>query len=108
MNCMKCGRETAGTDVFCEKCLAAIARYPVKPGTHVHLPTRTEDAARQTRRRRMPTQDEIISELRTKLRRRKLAILVLILLLLLVLTSLVLVLIAPPQQGIPSWFQLQA
>ena len=108
MNCMKCGRETAGTDVFCEKCLAAIARYPVKPGTHVHLPKRTEEQTRQYRRKRLPSQEEIIAELRMKLRRRKLAVLVLVLLLLLCLAAVVLLLIAPPPQGILSWFQPQA
>ena len=108
MNCMKCGRETAGTDVFCEKCLAAIARYPVKPGAAVHLPKRTEEASSRVRKKRPPTSDEIIAQLRNKLRRRKLMILILVLLLLLCLIALAFLLLFPPQQGILSWFQPQA
>ena len=96
MNCMKCGRETAGTDVFCEKCLAAIARYPVKPGTPVYLPKREEGPSVRSRKKRPPTQDEIIVLLRIKLRRRKLTILILVLLLLAALGALALALLYPP------------
>lgn len=105
MNCMKCGRETAGTDVFCEKCLAAIARYPVKPGTPVHLPKRSD--AQRTRKRRPPTPEEIIVQLRVKLRRRKLTILILLLLLLLCMVGIALLLVFPPQQSVLPWFQPQ-
>lgn len=103
MNCMKCGRETAGTDVFCEKCLAAIERYPVKPGTHVHLPKRTESTVQK--RKRLPSAEEIIAGQRLKLRRRKLAILILVLLLLLCLAAIALLLISPPQESILAWLQ---
>lgn len=100
MNCMKCGRETAGTDVFCEKCLAAIARYPVKPGTPVHLPNRGSSSANRSRKKRPPTPDEVIVLLRVKLRRRKLIIMILLLLLLIALVALALALIYPPTQSI--------
>lgn len=39
MNCMKCGKETAGEQVFCQDCLAVMAEYPVKPGTPIHIPS---------------------------------------------------------------------
>ena len=52
--------------------------------------------------------EEIIAELRMKLRRRKLTILILVLLLLLCLAALTLVLITPPQEGILSWLQPRA
>ena len=107
MNCMKCGRETAGPEVFCEKCLAAIARYPVKPGTAVHLPKRNIDAPR-VRKKRPPTREEVIASLRNKLRRRKLAILILVLLLLLCLIAIAFLQMFPPQQSILPWFQPQA
>ena len=104
MNCMKCGRETAGTDVFCEKCLAAIARYPVKPNVAVHLPKRSEDAPR-AKKKRPPTPEEIIVLQRVKLRRRKLTIVILCLLLVLCLVALALLLIFPPQQSLLPWLQ---
>ena len=38
MQCMKCGREIPVGDVFCQECLDDMKRYPVKPGTAVHIP----------------------------------------------------------------------
>ena len=40
MNCMKCGREIPEGQAFCQECLAVMDAYPVKPDTHIHLPTR--------------------------------------------------------------------
>ena len=38
MQCMKCGREIPAGDVFCQECLTEMEKYPVKPGTAVHIP----------------------------------------------------------------------
>ncbi len=38
--CLKCGKETRASAVFCAACLEDMQRYPVKPGTVVHLPRR--------------------------------------------------------------------
>ena len=40
MNCLKCGKETAETQVFCENCLKTMDDYPIKPGTPVNIPNR--------------------------------------------------------------------
>ena len=40
MNCLKCGREIEEGQVFCNDCLVQMAKYPVKPGTAVQLPSR--------------------------------------------------------------------
>lgn len=63
MNCMKCGKKTEGTDVFCGECLADMARYPVKPGTTVQLPVRREVAERKTPRvkKERPLEEQIAS-----------------------------------------------
>ena len=45
MNCMKCGRETDGEQVFCTECLLDMEKYPVKPGTVVQLPRRVEPSS---------------------------------------------------------------
>ena len=38
--CLKCRREIAEGQVFCDDCLAQMKKYPVKPGTPVNLPKR--------------------------------------------------------------------
>lgn len=40
MQCLKCGKKAAEKQVFCDECLEATSKYPVKPGTAVHLPSR--------------------------------------------------------------------
>ena len=38
MQCMKCGRDIEGNQVFCDICREEMEKYPVKPGTVVLLP----------------------------------------------------------------------
>ncbi len=45
MNCMKCGRTIAATQVFCEECQQDMEKYPVKPDTPVLLPPRAFNPA---------------------------------------------------------------
>lgn len=45
VNCLKCGREIEEGQVFCNDCLVQMAKYPVKPGTAVQLPSRGSAAA---------------------------------------------------------------
>ena len=45
MYCMKCGKKIPEKQAFCENCLAAMERFPVKPGTRVLLPNREAPAA---------------------------------------------------------------
>ena len=37
MNCLKCGKETDEGSVFCAQCQEKMGKYPVKPGTVIHL-----------------------------------------------------------------------
>ena len=70
MNCMKCGRETADDQVFCAGCLEEMERYPVKPGTVVHIPSRgAEEEVRKVSRRKkpLPSVSEQMIRLRKKL-----------------------------------------
>ena len=41
MNCIKCGRDLRGEQVFCRECQENMEHYPVKPGTAVQLPATT-------------------------------------------------------------------
>ena len=67
MGCMKCGRDLEEGQIFCANCLEVMEKYPVKPGTPVHIPVRREDppARRAPRRRMLPPEEQI-----RKLRRR--------------------------------------
>ena len=38
--CMKCGKRTGKTQVFCDECLAVMEKYPVKPDVAIQLPKR--------------------------------------------------------------------
>lgn len=59
MNCMKCGRETKGKQVFCEECLADMEKYPVEPGTPVQIPARSgEQNYKPVSRRRKKSAEE--------------------------------------------------
>lgn len=61
MNCLKCGRETVSEQVFCEKCVQEMEKYPVKPGTAVKLPERRESnsSRRQQKRRTVPLEEQV-------------------------------------------------
>ena len=75
MNCMKCGVEIPENQVFCDHCLSVMEQYPVKPGTHIHLPKRpaTPEAAKKpAKKKRTPTPEEQISALRMKVLRLRL------------------------------------
>lgn len=63
MNCMKCGREVETEQVFCEGCLLDMDKYPVAPGTAVHLPLRRENSGvrRQPRRRKLSLEEQATS-----------------------------------------------
>lgn len=45
MSCMRCGKETDESQVFCAECLADMERHPVKSGTPIQLPHRPNRAA---------------------------------------------------------------
>ena len=71
MNCMKCGREIAEDQVFCESCLEVMRKYPVKPGIAIQLPQRKEASfvkKVQTKRRYVPTPEERIRTLKKRIR----------------------------------------
>lgn len=69
MNCLKCGREAAEDQVFCQDCLLVMQRYPVRPGTPVILSRRSESpAVRKPVRRRGVSPEEQVRSLRMRIR----------------------------------------
>ena len=47
MQCMKCGVDVPEGQVFCDKCLELMDRYPVKPGTPVQILPRSPKTAKK-------------------------------------------------------------
>ncbi len=45
MNCLKCGRKIENSGVFCDGCLEAMAKHPIKSNTPLQLPRRKEEPA---------------------------------------------------------------
>ena len=58
MSCLRCGRETAEKQVFCELCLSDMKKYPVKPGTSIQLPSRSAQDEVRKPRPKVPTLEE--------------------------------------------------
>ena len=79
MNCMRCGRETVDNDVFCSECLADMDKYPVRPGTMVHLPHRREEpVVKKAHGRRKPvlSPEEQVKRLKLHIRRQRIVLLI--------------------------------
>ena len=77
MNCMKCGVEIPETQVFCDHCLEVMEQYPIKPGTHIHLPKQNLNAdspRKPAKKKRTPSAEEQVSSLRLKVLRLRLAV----------------------------------
>lgn len=71
MSCMKCGRDIEEGQVFCEACLADMAKYPVKPNTAIQLPHRKDGPTPKkahTRRRQPPKPEEKVEAMKKWLR----------------------------------------
>lgn len=71
MNCMRCGVQTEGKEVFCADCLDSMEKYPVSPGTPVHLPMRTTlpEMKKPPKKKRENSTEEQISRLRNMVRK---------------------------------------
>lgn len=68
MYCMKCGREMDSEQAFCEDCLLDMEKYPVKPGTAVHLPIRKNiPATRKPAKRRAVSPEEQVARLKKRI-----------------------------------------
>ena len=75
MNCMKCGVEIHEGQVFCDHCLSVMEQYPVRPGTHIHLPKRALAATlpkKPVKKKRTLSPEEQISTLTLKILRLRL------------------------------------
>ena len=63
MYCLRCGKETELEKVFCGECLQTMEKYPVKPGTAIHLHHRqvVQSQRKASRaKRHSDTEDQIL------------------------------------------------
>jgi len=76
MNCMKCGREIEEDQVFCIDCLKDMEKYPVRPGTAVHLPKRPtySPIRRAMPKRKTIPPEEMVKKQRKLIRRLSVAL----------------------------------
>lgn len=86
MECMKCGRETSGREVFCEECLKVMEKHPVGSAP-VQIHPRPETKAKSAVRKQ-PKAEELLEKSRKTVARLKKLCLVLTLLLVLALGAL--------------------
>lgn len=84
MQCMKCGRETEGSNVFCRRCLEQMAARPVKPGTPVTIHQRPAKKPAQPVKPQISPQERLT---RLQRRSRRLTIAVSVLAVLLALSA---------------------
>lgn len=69
MGCMKCGRDLTEGQMFCQRCLDTMEKYPVKLNTPVQLPShRPVTPRRSAPRRRVLSPEERIHRLRRLVR----------------------------------------
>ena len=59
MQCMKCGREIDGEQVFCDNCLSIMEKYPIKPSTHIHLPKRELPTVKVSRKKVLSPEEQV-------------------------------------------------
>lgn len=91
MYCLKCGKETRGSQVFCQGCLTDMEKYPVKPGTAIQLPLRPgkPQAQKSAHKARSLSPEEQVARLRRLVRRLTAAVAALVLALCIVAAVLV-------------------
>lgn len=93
MNCMKCGKETTQSQVFCDRCLEVMAQYPVDPATAFQLPQRKDlPADKKALRVKELSPKEALRRQRKLTRRLRIALLAACALVVLLLVTLILVL----------------
>ena len=68
MSCLKCGKETGISSVFCDSCLWKMAAYPVKPDIVVQLPNRPDEVEEKkpVRKKKQPTPAELLKKARRR------------------------------------------
>lgn len=64
LKCIKCGTAVPADQVFCGACQEEMERYPVKPGTPILLPNRSEKVSTKSSHKKARKSEDIIANLR--------------------------------------------
>ena len=64
MTCMKCGKETSASQVFCDACLAEMQRHPVRPDIRVQLPVRPSGDEKASAKKQLISPETQVRRLR--------------------------------------------
>ncbi len=88
MQCLKCGRETQDSHVFCDACLAKMGKRPVKPGTPVTIYKRATKPASSNPSKKQKKAEELLPKLQKKNRNLRTTVVVLSILLVLTMGGL--------------------
>ena len=66
MGCLKCGKETGISSVFCDECLWKAAAYPVKPDIAIQLPHRADvtEEKKPPRKKKQAAPEELLKKFR--------------------------------------------
>lgn len=104
MNCIRCGRNTANQQVFCDHCLENMTRYPVKSDAPIHLPVHKPKAppAKPNRRKKELSPEETVVLLQKRFRRLLLSLIAVLLVLALLLGGIVYTLLTPERSKVPD------
>lgn len=64
MSCLKCGKDTGVSSVFCDGCLEKMTEYPVKPDIAIQLPHRIPDTEdkKSVRKKKQPTTAQLLKK----------------------------------------------
>ena len=91
MGCLKCGKETDVSSVFCNDCLEKMTLYPVKPDVAVQLPHRSADTEdkKAMRKRKQPTTAQLLKKSQQRVLRLLIAVVFLAVSLMITLSVLV-------------------
>lgn len=61
MSCLKCGQEVSSGQIFCDACLADMAKHPVDPSTPVIIPKRTRPLPAKRGHKRLQKPEDLIT-----------------------------------------------
>lgn len=74
MQCLKCGKETLQSQVFCDDCQQTMEQYPVDPGTPVLIIPRSALRPEKDQRRKSKGYAETMRHLQKLVRRLSIAL----------------------------------
>lgn len=88
MNCLKCGRETEGEQVFCPKCQAVMEKHPVPQQAEPRIPQRKESTVvRRAPKRKTVSPEEQVKVLKTRVIRMAIVLFLAVAIIVLILPS---------------------